>query len=53
MSEIKMVNGNMKINFYVFDNGNAMYIENGEPKYIEDFAEKYIALREIGFEDER
>ena len=51
MKEIKLKNGNIYMTFYVFSNGNALFVEGNEIHTIEDFASKYIMLRESGFED--
>lgn len=51
MKEIKLACGAVYLTFYVFANGNALYVRNGKVRTIEDFADKYIKLRENGFED--
>lgn len=51
MKEIKLAYEATVLTFYVFSNGNALYVRNGEIRTIEDFTAKYITLRENGFED--
>lgn len=51
MQEIKLAYETVVLTFYVFSNGNAIYVRNGEINAIEDFTAKYITLRENGFED--